>query len=178
MFLRVLLYIYLFTSGNLTEFGDEYFEAREYGDIEVVEKRRRNLERYKSVFNSKSDDDALVCARSQLRTLLDSLVYHHFWTSGFCIWWWYINSVLILIYCLHCIWANFAKWELPHGKFGFRHPWKQYLVVAALVRQCAHRIDALNSYINSNFQVLFFSTTLLEICIYNNEIKIIKLFVK
>uniref|UniRef100_A0A0D2ZSL9 Uncharacterized protein n=1 Tax=Brassica oleracea var. oleracea TaxID=109376 RepID=A0A0D2ZSL9_BRAOL len=65
-------------SGNLTEFGDEYFEAREYGDIEVVEKRRRNLERYKSVFNSKSDDDALVCARSQLRTLLDSLVYHHF----------------------------------------------------------------------------------------------------
>ncbi|KAF3494082.1 hypothetical protein DY000_02054750 [Brassica cretica] len=46
-------------SGNLTEFGDEYFEAREYGDIKVVEKRRRNLERYKSVFNSKSDDDAL-----------------------------------------------------------------------------------------------------------------------
>ncbi|CDY31222.1 BnaC08g15170D [Brassica napus] len=49
-----LLYIYLFTSGNLTEFGDEYFEAREYGDIEVVEKRRRNLERYKmdSGFNN------------------------------------------------------------------------------------------------------------------------------
>ncbi|KAH0863843.1 hypothetical protein HID58_081054 [Brassica napus] len=36
----------------LKEFGDEYFEAREYGDIEVVEKRRRNLERYKSGFNN------------------------------------------------------------------------------------------------------------------------------
>ncbi|KAF8110323.1 hypothetical protein N665_0085s0051 [Sinapis alba] len=92
----------------LQEFGDEYFEAREYGDIKVVEKRRRNLERYKSVLNSKSDEDAL---------------------------------------------ANFAKWEPPHGKFGFRHPWKQYLVVAALLRQCAHRIDALNSYINSDFQI-------------------------
>ena len=162
MFLRVLLYIYLFTSGNLTEFGDEYFEAREYGDIEVVEKRRRNLERYKSVFNSKSDDDALVCARSQLRTLLDSLVYHHFWTSGFCIWWWYINSVLILIYCLHCIWANFAKWELPHGKFGFRHPWKQYRFVAALLRQCAHRIDALKFIHQHRFSGIVFPSALLE----------------
>ncbi|KAG2320121.1 hypothetical protein Bca52824_013334 [Brassica carinata] len=90
----------------LQEFGDEYFEASEDEDIKVVEKR--SLERYKSVLNSKCDEDAL---------------------------------------------ANFAKWEPPHGKFGFRHPWQQYLVVAALLRQCAHRIDALNSYINSDFQI-------------------------
>ncbi|KAJ0235985.1 hypothetical protein HA466_0260020 [Hirschfeldia incana] len=92
----------------LQEFGDEYFEASEDGNIKEVEKRRRNLERYKSVLNSKSDEDAL---------------------------------------------ANFAKWEPPHGKFGFRHPWEQYLVVAALLRQCAHRIDALNSYASSDYQI-------------------------
>ncbi|KAL0650993.1 hypothetical protein Bca4012_093684 [Brassica carinata] len=50
----------LSTVGNLAEFGGEYFEAREYGDIKVVEKRRSNLERYKSVLNSKSDEDTLI----------------------------------------------------------------------------------------------------------------------
>ncbi|CAL9214178.1 unnamed protein product [Arabidopsis halleri] len=92
----------------LQEFGDEYFEATEDGDIKEVEKRRRNLERYKSVLNSKSNEEAL---------------------------------------------ANFAKWEPRHGQFRFRHPWKQYLAVGALLRQCAYRIDALNSNINSDMQI-------------------------
>ncbi|KAL1201878.1 Aluminum-activated malate transporter 1 [Cardamine amara subsp. amara] len=93
----------------LQEFGDEYFEATEDGDIkEVVEKKRRNLERYKRVLDSKSEEEAL---------------------------------------------ANFAEWEPRHGQFRFRHPWKQYLAVAALLRQCAYRIDALNSYIDSDFQI-------------------------
>lgn len=78
---------------NLAEFGGEYFEAREYGDIKVVEKRRRNLERYKSVLNSKSDEDTLVCTLS-LFTLLASLllVYTIFEL---------LDYVLILL--LHCI---------------------------------------------------------------------------
>ncbi|CAH8357822.1 unnamed protein product [Eruca vesicaria subsp. sativa] len=93
----------------LQEFGHEYFEeATHDGDVKEVEKRRKNLEKYKSVLNSKSNEEAL---------------------------------------------ANFAKWEPRHGKFRFRHPWKQYLAVAALLRQCAYRIDALNSYINSDFQI-------------------------
>ncbi|KAG7645550.1 Aluminum-activated malate transporter 2 [Arabidopsis thaliana] len=92
----------------LQEFGDEYFEATEDGDIKEVEKRRRNLERYKSVLNSKSNEEAL---------------------------------------------ANFAKWEPCHGQFRFRHPWRQYLAVGALLRQCAYRIDALNSNINSDMQI-------------------------
>ncbi|KAF3573144.1 hypothetical protein F2Q69_00060492 [Brassica cretica] len=53
---------------------------------------------------------------------------------------------------LWCV-ANFAKWEPRHGQFRFWHPWKQYLAVAALLRQCAYRIDALNSYINLDFQI-------------------------
>ncbi|CAN8311778.1 unnamed protein product [Cochlearia groenlandica] len=91
----------------LLEFGEEYFEETKDGDMKEVEKRRRNLERYKSILNSKSNEDAL---------------------------------------------ANFAKWEPRHGQFRFRHPWNQYLVVAALLRKCAYRIDTLNSYINSDFQ--------------------------
>ncbi|KAJ8484938.1 hypothetical protein OPV22_017423 [Ensete ventricosum] len=43
--------------------------------------------------------------------------------------------------------ANFARWEPSHGRFRFRHPWKQYLKVGALSRQCASSMDALATYI-------------------------------
>ncbi|XP_050228924.1 aluminum-activated malate transporter 8 [Mercurialis annua] len=48
--------------------------------------------------------------------------------------------------------ANLALWEPRHGKFGFRHPWKQYLKIGAISRQCAYHIEALNGCINSNIQ--------------------------
>ncbi|KAA8549957.1 hypothetical protein F0562_001635 [Nyssa sinensis] len=48
--------------------------------------------------------------------------------------------------------ANFAKWEPHHGRFMFRHPWKQYLVVGVLARQCAYQIEALNGYLNSEIK--------------------------
>ncbi|KAK9156857.1 hypothetical protein Scep_003431 [Stephania cephalantha] len=48
--------------------------------------------------------------------------------------------------------ANFASWEPGHGGFKFRHPWTQYLAIGILTRQCACRIEALNSYINSPLQ--------------------------
>ncbi|KAG2674327.1 hypothetical protein I3843_13G113600 [Carya illinoinensis] len=49
--------------------------------------------------------------------------------------------------------ANFARWEPRHGHFQFRHPWKQYLKIGTLTRECAYRIDALSGYINSDVQV-------------------------
>ncbi|KAK9734621.1 hypothetical protein RND81_04G152500 [Saponaria officinalis] len=49
--------------------------------------------------------------------------------------------------------ANLAAWEPSHGRFMFRHPWKQYLKVGALTRQCAYRIDALNNHLNSDVQI-------------------------
>ena len=49
--------------------------------------------------------------------------------------------------------ANFARWEPGHGRFHFCHPWKQYLKIGVLARQCAYRIDALNGYFNSDLQV-------------------------
>ncbi|WRX31787.1 Aluminum-activated malate transporter - like 10 [Theobroma cacao] len=48
--------------------------------------------------------------------------------------------------------ASLATWEPRHGRFRFRHPWKQYLKVGTLTRQCAYRIEALNSYLNSQIQ--------------------------
>ncbi|GMN31379.1 hypothetical protein TIFTF001_003232 [Ficus carica] len=40
--------------------------------------------------------------------------------------------------------ANFARWEPAHGRFNFRHPWRQYLKIGAEMRGCAYCIEALN----------------------------------
>ncbi|CAN8287904.1 unnamed protein product, partial [Cochlearia groenlandica] len=89
----------------LLDFGDKYFEDND--TKEVVEKQKSGFDKYKSVLNSKSNEESL---------------------------------------------ANFAKWEPGHGQFRYSHPWKQYLAVGQLIRQCAYRIDALNSYLNSDIQ--------------------------
>ncbi|KAA0025215.1 aluminum-activated malate transporter 8 [Cucumis melo var. makuwa] len=43
--------------------------------------------------------------------------------------------------------ANLASWEPRHGKFSFGHPWKQYLKIGSLTRQCAYQIESLNGYV-------------------------------
>lgn len=48
--------------------------------------------------------------------------------------------------------ASFARWEPSHGRFNFRHPWKQYLKIGASMRSCAYCIEALSSCINSENQ--------------------------
>ncbi|KAJ6750472.1 hypothetical protein OIU85_001048 [Salix viminalis] len=48
--------------------------------------------------------------------------------------------------------ANFAAWEPGHGRFPYRHPWKLYLKVGTLARECAYRIEALNGYLNADMQ--------------------------
>ncbi|XWS38181.1 hypothetical protein CRYUN_Cryun19dG0108300 [Craigia yunnanensis] len=48
--------------------------------------------------------------------------------------------------------ANFARWEPSHGRFNFRHPWKQHLKIGASMRRCAYCIEALSSCINSEKQ--------------------------
>ncbi|GJX30591.1 11S globulin seed storage protein G3-like protein [Tanacetum coccineum] len=49
--------------------------------------------------------------------------------------------------------ANLARWEPAHGRFKFRHPWKQYLRVGALMRNCAYCIETLNGFISSEVQL-------------------------
>ncbi|KAI3860315.1 hypothetical protein MKX03_030996 [Papaver bracteatum] len=48
--------------------------------------------------------------------------------------------------------ANFSRWEPPHGKFRFGHPWKQYLKISAMTRQCAYRLEALSNSITSEMK--------------------------
>ncbi|KAH7541808.1 hypothetical protein FEM48_Zijuj02G0006900 [Ziziphus jujuba var. spinosa] len=48
--------------------------------------------------------------------------------------------------------ANLARWEPRHGRFRYRHPWKQYLKVGTLARECAYKIEALHSYLRSEIQ--------------------------
>ncbi|XP_022746870.1 aluminum-activated malate transporter 8-like [Durio zibethinus] len=48
--------------------------------------------------------------------------------------------------------ANFARWEPGHGRFRLRHPWKHYLKIGALARQCAYQIEAINGCIDSDIQ--------------------------
>ncbi|KAM7259214.1 hypothetical protein ACFE04_014955 [Oxalis oulophora] len=48
--------------------------------------------------------------------------------------------------------ANFARWEPRHGPFKFNHPWKQYLKIGNLTRQCAYNIQALGGYLHLQIQ--------------------------
>ncbi|XP_076953745.1 aluminum-activated malate transporter 8-like [Bidens hawaiensis] len=49
--------------------------------------------------------------------------------------------------------ANFAWWEIGHGKFRFNHPWKQYLKIGVYTRQCAYHIEALSGYLDAKYEV-------------------------
>ncbi|GLT37933.1 hypothetical protein SLA2020_122140 [Shorea laevis] len=48
--------------------------------------------------------------------------------------------------------ANFARWEPGHGRFGLFYPWKQYLKIGDLARECASSIEAINPYVDSDIQ--------------------------
>ncbi|KAI3980160.1 hypothetical protein MKX01_033301 [Papaver californicum] len=45
--------------------------------------------------------------------------------------------------------TNFARWEPPHGSFQFNYPWKHYLEIGKVTRQCAYRIEELHNCITS-----------------------------
>ncbi|KAI9107627.1 hypothetical protein K1719_021290 [Acacia pycnantha] len=48
--------------------------------------------------------------------------------------------------------ANFARWEPCHGQIRFCHPWKKYLELGNLARQCAYKAEALDVYLRSIIQ--------------------------
>ncbi|CAJ2632241.1 unnamed protein product [Trifolium pratense] len=61
--------------------------------------------------------------------------------------------------------TNFARWEPGHGGFSLRHPWKQYLKIGVLVRECAYKIETLNTYLNPEIQAsLEFKCKIQEPC--------------
>ncbi|KAJ8426538.1 hypothetical protein Cgig2_003659 [Carnegiea gigantea] len=62
--------------------------------------------------------------------------------------------------------ANFARWEPCHGRFRLHHPWKLYLKIGALTRQCAYQIETLSGYINCDVKAtLEFPRRIKESCI-------------
>ncbi|KAH9316158.1 hypothetical protein KI387_024785 [Taxus chinensis] len=48
--------------------------------------------------------------------------------------------------------ANFASWEPGHGKFGFRHPWKQYVKIGDMLRHMSYCVVALHGCLQSEYQ--------------------------
>ncbi|KAJ7527142.1 hypothetical protein O6H91_16G039000 [Diphasiastrum complanatum] len=48
--------------------------------------------------------------------------------------------------------ANFACWEPPHGRFGWRHPWRKYVQIGIALRHCAYSVLALHCCLRSDIQ--------------------------
>ncbi|XP_010263008.1 PREDICTED: aluminum-activated malate transporter 8-like [Nelumbo nucifera] len=115
----------------LEGFGGEYFKDLEDGEIVVVSKSGKPLAEY---FRNPEDGEAAVVSKSDKSSLQK------------------YKSILTSKTTEDSL-ANFARWEPGHGRFRFRHPWKQYLKLAALIRQCAYLLEALNGYINSDIQI-------------------------
>lgn len=49
--------------------------------------------------------------------------------------------------------ANIAWWEPAHGSFRFNHPWKQYLKIGGIARECAGHLQSLSGHLKSKSQV-------------------------
>ncbi|MFS8004680.1 putative aluminum-activated malate transporter [Helianthus anomalus] len=50
--------------------------------------------------------------------------------------------------------TTFAWWEIGHGKFRFRHPWKEYLKIGVYTRKCAYHIETLNGHLEAKDEAL------------------------
>ncbi|XP_076952937.1 aluminum-activated malate transporter 8-like [Bidens hawaiensis] len=48
----------------------------------------------------------------------------------------------------------FAWWEIGHGKFRFRHPWKKYLEIGVYTRQCVCHVEAFSRHLKAKYEVL------------------------
>ncbi|WJZ89397.1 hypothetical protein VitviT2T_008620 [Vitis vinifera] len=48
--------------------------------------------------------------------------------------------------------VNLARWEPGYGQLQFCHPWKQYLKIGTLTRQCAYKIEILSSHLTFEIQ--------------------------
>ncbi|KAH9302669.1 hypothetical protein KI387_014252 [Taxus chinensis] len=68
--------------------------------------------------------------------------------------------------------AAFAGWEPRHGRFRYRHPWKQYVKIGVKLRYLAYSIVALHGCLRSEIQVYTVINSLQMItlpCILNKK---------
>ncbi|XP_057805839.1 aluminum-activated malate transporter 10-like [Salvia miltiorrhiza] len=61
--------------------------------------------------------------------------------------------------------VNYARWEPAHGGFNFRHPWKDYLELGALLRSYAHCIDALSGIVSDTKAPAFLKQHFSTVCV-------------
>ncbi|KAI3997596.1 hypothetical protein MKX01_011013 [Papaver californicum] len=72
--------------------------------------------------------------------------------------------------------VNFTRWVPPHGKFRYGYPWKQFLEIGRLTRQCAYRIEALtNSIKTSQTQLVEFNKVIQKDCMEMESTNIFEL---
>ncbi|XP_030457822.1 aluminum-activated malate transporter 2-like [Syzygium oleosum] len=112
----------------LEGFGDKYFRLSD--NVRCEEDGR--LLAYRTVLTSKDKEEMLVikrvvylCFRTQILGQSDSISLE----------------------------ANFARSEPCHGQFRFRHPWEHHVKIGTLTRQCAFKIEVLDSCLHSDTQV-------------------------
>ncbi|CAK8535461.1 unnamed protein product [Lathyrus sativus] len=60
--------------------------------------------------------------------------------------------------------AVLARWEPRHGRFSFRHPWKQYLKIGNLTRICAYKVEALSVNLQNSKTPYEFRSRIEESC--------------
>lgn len=74
------IYIYFTIKKNkswsLADFGDKYCEAVENDDTKEVDKRKKDFDNYKSVLNSKSNEESLVSGEPLI--FLSCFYFHHY----------------------------------------------------------------------------------------------------
>ncbi|XP_057426340.1 aluminum-activated malate transporter 7-like [Lotus japonicus] len=95
------------------------------------------------------------------------LILHHSTFSFF-------GMIQDLILCIsQHLQANFAGWELSYVGFRLCYPWKQYLKIGALVRECAYKICTLENYLNSKIESLIevfkLESSCIKICFESNK---------
>ncbi|XP_047320971.1 aluminum-activated malate transporter 7-like [Impatiens glandulifera] len=78
--------------------------------------------------------DLLVLNMEKLATLLQYLLSDNIIDCDY-------TSIIINSRIQEENFANFERWEPAHGKFMFSHPWKTYLSLGNLTRECAYQIE-------------------------------------
>lgn len=58
--------------------------------------------------------------------------------------------------------ATFASWEPRHGKFKFKHPWKQYVKLGSMIRHLGYCVVSLHGCLRSEIQAPHLNRTALR----------------